>query len=64
MHSIEPSRIELRTLSVDDVAKILGVGRSAVYEAIRRGEIPALHFGRRIVVPRVALLRLLGEEDS
>jgi excisionase family DNA binding protein len=64
MHSIEPSRIELRTLSVDDVAKVLGVGRSAVYEAIHRGEIPALHFGRRIVVPRVALLRLLGEEDS
>jgi len=64
MNSLEQHPIERRTLSVDDVAKILGVGRSAVYEAIRRGEIPALHFGRRIVVPRQALLRLLDEEDS
>ena len=61
MQSDEPAKIAQRTLSVDDTATMLGVGRSLVYEAIRRGEIPALHFGGRIVVPRVALLRLLGE---
>lgn len=50
------------TLTVDQAAEILGIGRSATYEAIGRGEVPYLRFGRRIVIPRAALLRLLGEE--
>lgn len=36
------------TLSVEEVAQLLGLSRSAVYEAIARGDIPALRFGRRI----------------
>jgi len=59
------NKVQLRlTLTADEVAEILGIGRSAVYESIRRGDLPALRFGRRIVVPRAALLRLLGEEDK
>jgi len=59
------NKVQLRlTLTADEVAEILGIGRSAVYESIRRGDLPALRFGRRIVVPREALLRLLGEEDK
>jgi len=59
------NKVELRlTLTADEVAEILGIGRSAVYESIRRGDLPALRFGRRVVVPRAALLRLLGEDDA
>lgn len=43
-----------------DVARALGLGRSAVYGAIERGEIPSLRFGSRLVVPTAALRRLLG----
>jgi excisionase family DNA binding protein len=50
------------TLTVEETAEALGIGRTSAYEAIRRGEIPSLRFGRRVVVPRAALLRLLGEE--
>ncbi len=49
------------TLTVDEAAAHLGVGRNAAYEAIRRGEIPALRIGGRILVPRVALERLLAD---
>ena len=53
-----------RTLTVTETAELVGIGRNAAYEAIKRGEIPALHFGSRIVVPLAPLLRLLGIEDA
>jgi excisionase family DNA binding protein len=51
------------TFSVDEVAHLLGLSRSATYDAIARGEIPALRFGRRIVVARRALHYLLARGD-
>ena len=53
---------ELLTLSVEQAARILGIGRSAAYEAIRCGQIPAIRIGRRVLIPRVALLRMLEGE--
>jgi hypothetical protein len=32
------------------------------YEAAQRGELPVCRIGRRVLVPRVALLRLLGQD--
>lgn len=52
------------TLTVEEAAEVLGVGRSAAYEAVRRGEIPALRIGRRFVIPRVALDRMLSCDDE
>lgn len=51
------------TYSVVEAAACLGISRSLAYDAISRGEIPSLRIGKRVVVPRVALLRLLGEVD-
>ena len=45
---------ERQTLTVEEAAEILGIGRNSAYEAIRRGEIPALRLGRRLVVPASA----------
>jgi excisionase family DNA binding protein len=42
------------------VAALLGLGRTATYEAARRGEIPSRRLGRRVVVPVPALLDWLG----
>jgi len=44
---------------VEDVAKALGIGRNEAYEAVKRGEIPAIRIGRRIIVPDAALRRML-----
>ena len=48
------------TYSVPEVADLLGISRTSAYEAVRRGDIPALAFGRRIVVTRSVLEDLLG----
>ena len=51
--------VPCRTYSVREAAQILGLGRNHTYGAIYRGEIPALRFGRRIVVPKDALDEML-----
>jgi excisionase family DNA binding protein len=52
------------TLSVEGVAKILGLSRASAYEAVRTGQIPSLRFGKRIVVPRAALNKMLSQTDT
>jgi excisionase family DNA binding protein len=52
------------TVTVDRAAAVLGIGRSAAYDAVRRGEIPALRFGRRLVVPSAALVALLSSTKT
>jgi excisionase family DNA binding protein len=47
------------TLTITEAAKALGIGRNAGYEAARRGEIPTIRIGKRLLVPRVALERML-----
>lgn len=48
-----------KTLTVAEAAAALGISRNSAYEGIQRGEIPHLKIGRRIVVPRAALRRML-----
>ena len=50
-----------KTLSVGEAAEALGIGRTLAYEAVRRGEIPTVRIGRRLLVPRAALDRLLNQ---
>ena len=49
-----------QTVSVPEAGKVLGVGRNASYEAARKGGIPTLRIGKRLVVPIPALERLLA----
>ena len=46
-------------LTVEEVQKLLRVSRGLTYQAIQRGEIPSIRIGRRILVPRMALDRML-----
>ncbi len=50
--------------TVAEVQELLGLSRGLAYEAINRGEIPSLRIGRRILIPRAALERLLLERGS
>jgi hypothetical protein len=38
--------MELRTISVPEAGRWLGLGRNASYEAARRGDIPTIKIGR------------------
>jgi len=52
-----------RTYSIEEVAKILGLGRNATYIAARadRLPVPVIRVGRRMLVSKAALDRLVAE---
>jgi excisionase family DNA binding protein len=56
--------VERRTLTIEEAAKMLGIGRNNAYDAARRGEIPTIKIGGRILVPRAALERMLDGRAS
>ena len=48
------------TLSVEEAGcEVLGLSRAASYAAAKSGTLPVIRVGRRMVVPRHALERLL-----
>src|SRR5438874_11852036 len=51
---------ERTVITVDDFARLVGISRSAAYEAARRGDFPVRRVGRRLFVPVPALRRWLG----
>ncbi|ESY20382.1 DNA-binding protein [Mesorhizobium sp. L2C085B000] len=53
-----------QTVTIAEAAKVLGIGRNAGYEAAHRGEIPTIKIGKRILVPRAALDKLLKGEAA
>ena len=50
---------ERLTYDVGTVAKLLGLSRNAAYQACLRGDIPCLRIGKRLIVPKVQLQKLL-----
>lgn len=56
----QEARVRRQTLTIEEAARVLGIGRNSAYEAARRGEIPTIKIGRRLVVPRAALDRILA----
>ena len=50
--------------TVEETAKYLSISRTFAYEAVRRGELPSIRVGRRLLVPRIALDKMLGEARS
>jgi excisionase family DNA binding protein len=49
------------TLSVTEAAQLLGLSRNGAYEAVKRGELPVIRIGYRVLVSRPALIRMLEE---
>jgi excisionase family DNA binding protein len=47
------------TFTVPEAAEILGISRGAAYEAVKKKQLPAIRLGRRCLVPRRALERML-----
>ncbi len=56
-----PDPTERATLTVwPETAAILGLSKASAYDAAKRGEIPTVRIGRRLLVPTAALRRLLA----
>ncbi len=54
------------TMTVEEAAERLGISRTLAYELASTGRLPApvLRLGRRIVVSRLALERVLNAEST
>ncbi len=61
VQEIEAAPEAALTVSVPAAAKLLGISRNLAFDLVRRGELPATRLGRRLVVSRKALDRLLGD---
>ena len=49
------------TFSVQEAGQMLGLCRNSMYQGIAAGEIPCIKIGKRFLIPRDALLKMLGE---
>lgn len=60
-HSLMPKQLEGRLIvTVPEAGALLGLSRNSAYDAAKRGEIPTLKLGNRLVVPVPRLLELVG----
>lgn len=53
--------IEKATLSVEETAEYLGIGRSLCYRMVKENKIPYLKFANRIVIPKAKLDEMLSK---
>ncbi len=49
-----------KTQTIEEAAKELGIGRNQAYAAAKRGEIPIIRIGKRILVLREPFKKMLG----
>ena len=50
---------EALILTPDEARRLLKCSRGTIYEAIRQDSIPHIHLGRKILIPKAALLKML-----
>lgn len=62
--AIARTGFEPLTYSVPEAARLLGINRNTAYELAARGELPTIRLGKRIVVVRAGLQRLLESADG
>ena len=58
------SKYDSRTYDIEEAGRLLGIGRNQAYEAAHRGDFPTIRIGRRLLVPKAALDRLLENGRS
>lgn len=48
-------------ITVPEAAEMLGISRNFAYELVKRGQLPVIRFGKRLLIPRLALEKRLEE---
>jgi len=61
---MEPKEMRPVVLTVEETRKLLRLSRGATYEAVRRGQLPNIRIGRRILIPVSALEKFLRRADK
>lgn len=52
-------KINKAVYSVTEAAKVLGISRTLAYDLANSGELPVLRLGKRMVIPKASLERIL-----
>lgn len=56
---------ERLTVTASEAAEIIGCSRNQVYELVQRHVLPVVpHMGRRVLIPRTAVERLVAGESE
>jgi excisionase family DNA binding protein len=53
---------ERLTMTIEEAGHALGISRPTAYLMAGNGQLPVIHMGKRLLVPRVQLERLLAGE--
>jgi len=56
--------IEALTVTVDVAGKMLGISRPTAFKRVADGSIPSIRMGRRILVPKIAIERMLSGQQA
>ena len=56
--------METQVMTVEEAGKVLGLSRGSAYRSVRRGEIPSLRLGRRLLIPKPALEAMLQDPGA
>jgi excisionase family DNA binding protein len=48
-------------LRIPEAARLLGIGRTTMYQLVAKGEVPVLRIGRSVRVSRAAVEQLAGQ---
>jgi excisionase family DNA binding protein len=54
-----PQWINHDAFTVEEAGTILGLSRASAFAAVSRGDIPSIRVGKRLIIPRRALERML-----
>lgn len=46
-------------ITVPEAAEMLGLSRNFTYELVKQKQLPVVEFGKRLLIPRVALEKML-----
>lgn len=52
---------EKLTFTVPEAGGVLGISRNSAYSLVAQGNIPAIRLGKRLVVPKAALEKMLAD---
>lgn len=51
-------------LTVEEAAQLLRLGKNGCYEAIRTKQLPAIKIGKRLLVAKTTIMRMLNPEQK
>ena len=51
-------------ITIPELAKLLGVSRIAIYNRVKKGQIPAMRIGRNYVITDKTLTEILGKKTT